>query len=204
MVLRAQRDKLAQVRSLLVSMGAPDLAQRLGSQQAAEVGSRLARVHDQLKTLPLLAPAPVDFSWWRGEPAPLFRAFGVADAGALQIQLADQYQRLDAMGRQAEQYLSASDGSMAADPGVQRWQRIIKELERYRAQLPDSSMLAYERYVLTLGPYLRRENCLENLGAQRPPRHDDEIAQRLTQMHNGLVQRCVQLRNQHALGTTPN
>jgi hypothetical protein len=51
-----------------------------------------------------------------------------------------------------------------------------------------------ERYLLTVGPQLRRENCAELLMAQSPPRHEDEVAQQLTLVHNALVERCGQLR----------
>jgi type VI secretion system protein ImpL len=51
-----------------------------------------------------------------------------------------------------------------------------------------------ERYLLTVGPQLRRENCGELLMAQNPPRHEDEVARQLTLVHNGLVERCGQLR----------
>jgi type VI secretion system protein ImpL len=193
---RAQRAKVAQVQALLVTLGAPDLAQRLGTQQAAELGARLARAQEELRTMPLFSTRAADFSWWRGEPAPLPRALGAADTAALQALLAGQFQRLEALSRDAEKYLQAADGALVDDPAAQAWARLAREVDRYRAHLPDSSMLAMERYLLELGPHLRRENCAENLRAQSPPRHDDEVAQRLTELHNALVQRCLQLRGE--------
>jgi type VI secretion system protein ImpL len=192
---RAQRDQVARVQELLLALGAPDLAQRLGTQQAAELSARLARAQQELQALPLFAHV-TDFGWWRGEPAPLLKAMGVADAVALQNLLSQQYRQLDAMARQASQYLAAADGALAQDPVAQRWQQLADEVERYRAHLPDSSMLAMERYLLTLGPALQRDNCMEQLLSQLPPRHDDVVALRLTQMHNALAQRCTQLRAQ--------
>jgi type VI secretion system protein ImpL len=191
---RAQRGKLAQVQAVLVTLGAPDLAQRLGTQQAAELGARLARAKEELRAMPLFSARAADFSWWRGEPAPLLRALGVADAGQLQNWLAGQFRQLEALSRQAEQFLTAADGSLVPDASAQDWQRLVREMDRYRAHLPDSSLLAMERYLLTVGPQLRRENCGELLLAQSPPRHGDEVALQLTLVHNALVQRCGQLR----------
>lgn len=198
MAFRAQRDPIARVQAVLVSLGAPDLAQRLSTQQAAELASRLARAQQDLQSLPLFAHV-TDFGWWRGERAPLLKAMGVADVLALQNLLTQQFQRLDAMARQASQYVAAADGALAQDPAAQRWQRLAMEVERYRAHLPDSSMVAMERYLLALGPGLNRDNCAEQLMTQLPPRHDDDVARRLTQMHNALAQRCTQLRAEPAV-----
>ncbi|KQT14374.1 hypothetical protein [Ramlibacter sp. Leaf400] len=197
---RAQREKLAQVRGVLLTLGAPDLANRLGTQQGAELGARLARAREELRAMPLFSSRAADFSWWRGEPAPLLRALGVADAAGLQALLTGQYRQLEALSRQAGQFLAAADGALAADPAAQDWERLVREVDRYRAHLPDSSLLAMERYLLAVGPQLQRENCLEQLTAQVPPRHDDEVAQRLVQWHNALVQRCGQLRAEGAAG----
>ena len=201
---RAQREKLAQVQSVLVTLGAPDLAQRLGTQQAAEIGARLARASEELRAMPLFSARAADFSWWRGEPAPLLRALGVGDAGQLQQLLAGQYRQIETLSRQAEQFLAAADGSLPADPSVQDWQRLVREMDRWRGHLPDSSLSAMERYLLTVGPQLRRENCGELLMAQSPPRHEDEVAQQLTLVHNALVERCGQLRAGASPTTTGN
>ncbi len=190
---RAQREQVARVQAVLHDLGAPDLAQRLASQQAAELSARLARAHEELQALPLFAHV-TDFGWWRGEPGPLLKAMGVADGPALQHLLAQQYGRVDTIGRQAARFLEAADGALANDPAALRWQRLLAELDRYRAQLPDSSMLAMQRYLLGLGGSLRQDNCAEQLFAQAPPPHEDDVARRLTQMHLSLAQRCAQLR----------
>lgn len=197
---RAQREKLSQVQAVLVTLGAPDLAQRLGTQQAAELGARLARAREELRAMPLFSARAADFSGWSGEPAPLLRALGVADAGQLQQLLAGQYRQIEALSRQAEQFLAAADGSLAGDPSVQEWQRLVREMDRWRGHLPDSSLSAMERYLLTVGPQLRRENCGELLMAQGPPRHEDEVARQLTLVHNALVERCGELRGDGAAG----
>jgi type VI secretion system protein ImpL len=196
----AQRERVAQVQSLLVSLRAAHLAQSLGAQQSGDVHRRLAAVYEELRALPLFDARLSDFSAWRGEAGPLLRAMNAADPASLQAQLNEQYASLEALGRRAEQYLALGDPTMAADPVAQRWQRLLRELERYRARQADSSMVALERYMLALGPYLRRENCAENLSAQAPPRYQDDVALRLGEMHNALVQRCSQLRSA-ALGS---
>ncbi|TFZ03841.1 hypothetical protein [Ramlibacter humi] len=198
------RQPLAQAQSLLVALGAPDLAQRLASQPAAELGARLARSTQELRTLALFTPRASDFGWWRGEPAPLMRAFGTADEPAMQALLTQQFARVEALARQASQYLAAADTQLSADADVQTWQKLAAETDRWRAHLPDSSMLAMERYLLAMGPPLRRENCAELLMTRLPPRHDDEIAQRLTRMHNALALRCNQLRTEPPVASTGN
>jgi len=40
--------------------------------------------------------------------------------------------------------------------------------------------------------------------AQSPPRHEDEVAQQLTLVHNALVERCGQLRAGASPTTTGN
>jgi type VI secretion system protein ImpL len=192
---RAQREKLAQVRGMLVTLGAADLAQRLGTQQAAELGSRLARAREEVRMLPLFSARVADFSWWRGEPAPLLRALGVTDTAGLPNYVGGQFRQIEALSRNAERYIAVADGALATDPAARGWERLAREVDRYRSHLPDSSMLAMERYLTTVGPQLRRENCAELLMSQSPPRHDDEVALTLTQWHNALVQRCVQLRS---------
>lgn len=190
---RQQREQVARVQALLNSLGAPDLAQRLATQQSAELSARLASGWQELLQLPLFAHV-TDFSWWRGEPSALPRAMGVADTSALQHLLVQQFQRIDALASRASQLIAAGDPALAQDPAAQRWQELTAEVERYRMRQPDSSMLAMERYFATLAPVLQGPNCTEFLLAQSPPRHHDEVAQRLTQLNNALAQRCMQLR----------
>jgi type VI secretion system protein ImpL len=94
--------------------------------------------------------------------------------------------------------------ALAADPAVQRWQQLQAELERYQSRAADSSLLRLERYLTALGPDLKRENCAERLAAQAPAAgNDDEIAQRLQQIHGALVSRCTELRVQAAAVAGP-
>ncbi|WP_325001409.1 hypothetical protein [Ramlibacter sp.] len=192
--LKAQQQQVMQVQKLLMSFGAPDLAHRLSTQQAAELGARLSAAQGQLRRLPLFAPQASDYTWWRGEPAPLLRSLGTRDATTLKAALADQQRRLAIMTDQAQAYIVAAGGALAGNTAAQAWMQLAAELRRRRAGLPDSSLAVTERYLLAVGPDLKRDNCAETLKAQRPPTHVDPVAARLFEVHNALLQRCLELR----------
>lgn len=191
---RRQGAKVALVQATLDRLGARGLSARLAALHAEPLLKRLAALQLQSEQLALYQPAAGNFAWWHGEPAPLWQALGAADGAAMQRTLADQVTRLEALQRQAAPLLAAAP-ALAEHPQVQAWQELATELERWRTRHADSSLLALERYLLALGAELRRDNCVEKLAMQSPPRHGNQIAQRYLQLHEALLHRCANLRS---------
>jgi len=190
---RRQGEQVAQAQQLLERVGARALSARLWAAHTEPLLKRLAALEEQWHQLALFQPQAGDFAWWQGDATPLWQSFGALDVAALQKSLSEQVARLDALSRQAGALLAAAEPVLAAAPQAQRWSRVASELERWRARKPDSSLVALERYLLSLGPDLKRENCAERLSALLPPKHDDEVSQRYLQLHVALVSRCAQL-----------
>lgn len=200
---RRRGEQVAEVQELLADMGAKGLAQRLRAAHAGEVLRRLALLQEDARRLGLYDSRGGDFGWWQGDAAPLWQAFGVADAAALQRSLADQYARLESLGQRASPLLALADEQLARDPAVQRWAKLLAELDRYRARRADSSLLALEKFLQAGGPDLRRENCLERLAGPVAPHSDDDIGRRLELLHSALSARCSQLRTEAAKPSSP-
>jgi type VI secretion system protein ImpL len=193
---RAQREQLARVQALLADLGGRGTAEKLHALVSRDLVERLALIERTMWSSTIFSDRTQHFGWWQGEGSPILQVFGAGDRLMLRYALSVQLRRLDEFGREAGAYLAYADPSIASSPTVLRWEGIVAELKRYRAGAPDSSLLALERYLLTLGPELNRANCVGRLAAATPTGvRSDEFGQRYLHIHNALVSRCAELRS---------
>ena len=162
---RSQRQQLARVQTLLAHLGARAGAERLRALAAADAAGRLALADQALAQTPLYAARTRDFGWWQGDGSPILQAFEVSDAKGLRRVLAQQFGRLDALGRQAAAFAQAPLPGTEAQAA--RWQSIAAELARYRAGSADSSVLALERYLVWMAPDLRDRQLQRKAGVDQ-------------------------------------
>lgn len=191
---RSQRQQLAKVQALLVQLGARGSADKLRSMAASDAVARLALADQALARTPLYAARTRDFSWWQGQGSPIPQAFGVSDVAGLRRVLAQQFSRLEVLGRQTA---ALADAALPGTEPQARWHGIAAELTRYRAGASDSSARLLEAYLLWLAADLRTSNCSEKLASSGAlmARGSDEFAQRQRSLHEALVRRCVDLRS---------
>ncbi|NML43753.1 hypothetical protein HHL11_08330 [Ramlibacter sp. G-1-2-2] len=202
---RAQREQVLQLQVLLRETGGTPFGERLVATMDGELLRRLAVLQEDWQHVPLQDGRAGDFGWWQGDMLSVSNALGVGDQSAMPAFIARTATRLDLLNQQAKSLLALGGPALQADPAAQRWQRLQGELERYHARSGDSSLLRLERYLVALGPDLRRENCAERLATQAPAAgNDDDIAQRLLQIHQALLNRCNDLRLQAASVGAPN
>ena len=191
---RAQREQLARVQALLAQLGARDRAEQLRALLAHDLLERLALSEQALWRSPLFSARTQDFGWWQGEGSPILQAFGVADGLTLKYLLAQQFAEMEEGARRAALLLPYADPSIEASPGIGRWRGMVPALERWRSGA-GGSVMALQRYLLTLGPQLNRANCVERLAANPVPEGGaDEFARRHAHLHRALQQRCAELR----------
>jgi type VI secretion system protein ImpL len=201
---RAQREQLARVYALLADLGARGTAEKLRALVSHDLVERLALAEKAMWASSMYSDRTQHFGWWQGEGSPIFQAFGVGDRLMLRYALSQQLRRLEEFGREAGAYLAYVDPSISSSATVLRWEGIVAELRRYRAGAPDSSLLALERYLLTLGPELNRTNCVERLAGAAPAGvRADEFGQRYIHIHNALLSRCTELRSPAQPPTPP-
>lgn len=192
----AARGRLVKVEALLDELGALSAADTLRRLVSADAGVRLRQIDKSLNQSDLYAIRGRDFSYWSGDKGPLLQAFGVPDVQALQQYLLLQFNRADALGKQAEIYLPSLDKVSTDSQLVNRWQAINRELERYRGKNPNSSLGLYEQFLLTAGADMDRSNCADKLIGKTPGnRPADYFAERHAQVYNALFRRCVELRS---------
>ncbi|MDO9360334.1 MAG: type VI secretion system protein [Polaromonas sp.] len=195
MAFDASRGRLIKVQGLLTELGAKAKADNLRSLISQDALARLRQVDDSLNQSDLYAIRGRDFSYWLGDRGPLLQAFGVADAPGLLQTLALQFSRAETLGKQSEIYLASLDGAAAESQLARRWQAINRELERYRLKNPNSSLVVYEQFLVTVGADLDRANCSEKLAGKSPGgRPADYFAEKHLQVYNALVKRCNELR----------
>lgn len=193
---RLQREALAKVQALLAELGARPRGDRLRALVARDLVERLALAEEAMWRSSVYSARLQHFGWWPGNGSPIHQAFGVADNTTLRHLLAQQFSRFDESAREAATLLAYADASVAAAPAVLRWQGMVAELKRYRAGATDSSIVALERYLLSLPADLNRANCADKLAAASPVvTRTDEFAQRQRQIHGALVSRCAELRS---------
>jgi type VI secretion system protein ImpL len=188
---RTLREHVAVLQELLKEAQAPAWGERLAALLDAELARRLGAIHAEWRRQPMFETRAADFAWWQGESLPLAHALGATEA----VSLSRTAARLEVLGQQGKMLLALGSPALASDPSVQNWSALQSELERYQGRQPDSSLLRLERYLVTLGPDFRRDNCAERLAAYAPQAdHGDEIARLHAQLHAALSQRCVELR----------
>jgi len=191
---RAQREQLSKVQALLAQLGARDRAERLRALLAHDLLERLALSEQALWRSPLFSARTQDFGWWHGEGSPILQAFGVADDLTLKYLLAQQFAEMEVGARSAALLLPYADASIEASPAVGRWRGMVPALERWRSG-SGGSVIALQRYLLTLAPQLNRANCAERLAANPVSEGGaDEFARRHVHLHRALQHRCAQLR----------
>jgi type VI secretion system protein ImpL len=196
---RGQRDQVLALQALLKETGSAGLGERLVAALDGELLRRMALMQDEWRQLPLQDTRLDNFAWWQGEPLQVGQVFGGQEQGATPTSLGRIAGRLEALSRQARGMAVLGSPALENDPATLRWKQLQAELDRYKANAADSSLLRLERYAASLGE-LKRENCAERLAAAQPAMlADDEIAQRHLQLHHALSTRCNELRAQQAI-----
>lgn len=197
--VRGYRERASQVAALqraLRKVGAHHLAARLGAFHAEPLLRQLASAQQQWEQTALYQPQAGDFGWWQGEAGPLWRGLGIAEPAGVARAFAEQIMQLESLAAQVAPALAAAERELASQPQMQRWARLIHELELWRARDPAGSLAKLERYLVAAGTDLRPDNCAQRLAAQVPPQDDHDVAQRYVRLHAALTQRCSQLQRQ--------
>jgi len=190
----AARQRLARIQALLIELGASARAEDLRALASRDALERLQMVDDAFTQSELYAMRGRDFRDWRGERGPVLAAFGVSDSSSLAAYLAQQFGRVESLGKQADTYIAALDNAGAASVVAQRWQAINRDLERYRLKNPNSSLLLLEQFLGTTAAEIDRDTCAAKLAGKAPAtRVGDYFAERHAQIYSALLARCLDL-----------
>lgn len=191
----AARNRLVKVQALLADLDAADQADELRALVSRDALNRLQQVDEHLSRSELYAVRGRDFRWWQGDKAPLWQAFGVQDSAGMLQYLGQQFNRAEALGKQAETYMASLDRDDGSSRMVLKWRAIQRDLERYKLKNPNSSLVALEQFLMTQGPELDRANCAEKLaGKSAGIRPADYFGERHQQIYVALSGRCGELR----------
>lgn len=191
----AARGRLVKVQGFLVELGASDTAESLQRLMSQDASARLRQIDRSLNQYDLYSIKGRDFSYWNGDRGPVLQAFGVTDSQAMLQYLAQQFSRAETLGRQSEVYLSSLDRISSDGQLAQRWNAINRELERYRQKNPNSSLIGYEQFLITIGADVDRNTCSEKLQGKAPAtRPADYFGERHLQVYSALLKRCQELR----------
>ncbi|WP_168790080.1 type VI secretion system protein [Paraburkholderia aromaticivorans] len=190
----ASRARLVRIEALLTEMNATAQVEDLDNLMSRDAMAHLKVVDDALTQSELYATRQsVAYDGPRNGRSPVLTAFGVADAGALAVYLDQQSSRALTLGKQASVYLAALDTTDAASPLAQRWQSIVRDLERYRLKNPNSSLLRLEQFVATAAGEPGAGSCMSKF-AGRPAANgaDDYFAALHERLYDRLLSRCSQ------------
>ncbi|WP_031362896.1 type VI secretion system protein [Caballeronia sordidicola] len=190
----ASRARLVRIESLLAEMNASAQVEDLDSVMSRDATAHLKLVDDALTQSELYATREsVVYDHASSSRSPVLVAFGVPDAGALAVYLDQQSARALTLGKQASTYLAALNEADAASPLAQRWQAIVRDLERYRLKNPNSSLLRLEQFVATAAADPGAGSCMAKF-AGRPAANgaDDYFAALHARLYDSLLARCSQ------------
>ena len=190
----AARQRLAKVQVLLLELGATSQAADLRGLASRDALERLQTLDGVFARSELYAMRGRDFQTWRGERGPVLAAFGVSDAASLTAYLAQQFARVEMLGKLAETYIGALDGTGAGSVLAQRWQAINRDLDRYRLKNPNSSLLLLEQFLTQAGGEIDRATCVAKLAGKAPAKRvGDYFSERHEQIYGALLARCFEL-----------
>lgn len=193
--LEAERSRLGRIQMLLAELGDQRLGEALRQLQLQDANARLSALDEALERAELYTPQASGFSAWNGGKGPALAAYALGDIAALANYLAQQRSRIENLSREAELLLphSNAEGSAASD----RWQAIVRDLERYRLKNPNSSLLALENFLTAMAGEVDGNNCLDRLSsANTAYLSGDYFGQRQIQLSFALQQRCLELKEQ--------
>jgi len=189
-----ERSRLLKVNAVLTDLGAKNEAEELAGILARDSVARLRLVDEALQRSDLYLPREREFKSWAGDRSPWLAAYDVSDAFSMTAYLGQQLARIESLTREAETTLAIADAAGAQNPLVLRWKGIAADLERYRLKNPASSLIVLEQFLLVTMADLDRFNCLDKLGRPVPRRASDYFTERLTQVQQGLMARCRELK----------
>ncbi|SOE91663.1 type VI secretion system protein ImpL [Burkholderia sp. D7] len=190
----ASRARLVRIEALLTEMNASAQVEDLDSLMSRDATAHLKLIDNALTQSELYATRDsVAYDGAGSSRSPVLVAFGVPDAGALAVYLDQQSARALALGKEASVYLAALDAADAASPLAQRWQSIVRDLERYRLKNPNSSLLRLEQFVAMAAADPGAGNCMGKFAG--PPAAngaDGYFAALHARLYDRLLARCSQ------------
>lgn len=192
LVAEAERTRVLRARMLLSEIGAPAAGEQLAQMLRRDALVRLRLLDDSLRLSDVYLPREADFRSWRGEKAPVLKAFAVGDAAGLAVYAAQQQVFVEGLAKEAEVLLQVFDGS-PSDPLVTRWRAIVSDLARYKLKSPSSSLAMLEQFAVMGATDLDLNNCADRLRVA-PRRGVDFFSDRLASLQAGLSGRCNELR----------
>lgn len=180
----AVNSQMARIRTILADLGASQQADALGGLIAHDAMQRLRQVDQALQRAELYALRDNGMDARR---VPTLTLFGLSDGAALGAYLEHQSGRALTLGARAATYLPALDFTGASSPLAQRWNMLNQDLERYRLQNPNSSLLRLEQFVrAAVNP--ASENCKMDL---IPAEGGDYFATIQARLYDVLQGRCT-------------
>ncbi|MEW5773758.1 MAG: type VI secretion protein IcmF/TssM N-terminal domain-containing protein [Thermodesulfobacteriota bacterium] len=148
----------------------------------------------------LFLPRENGASWWDGTAPFAFSAFGVSDKGGLVRYLDAQKSRIRRLAYEFAEplvsyFLHRPPGQISADERlILRWERIIRELDRYDNKVPENSLAALEKVVLNDLNDVTLKNFMEKIpDALLAAEAEDLFAKRRISLLAEVRKRCEDL-----------
>lgn len=148
----------------------------------------------------LFLPRESGAAWWDGTAPFAFAAFGVGDKGGLVRYLDAQKSRIRRLAYEFAEplvsyFLHRPPGQISADERlILRWERIIRELDRFDNKVPENSLAALEKVVLDDLNEVNLKNFMEKIpDARLAADAEDFFARRRIALLAEVRKRCEDL-----------
>lgn len=150
---------------------------------------------DHLLEYDLYVPQDSTFSSWEGEHSPL-EAFEVKDREEAKYYLTLERNRIDYL---IQNYIQPLMTSLAKQQGqwgdhdvlLKKWERILQEVDKYKAQKGESSVTELEKFILFGLDKITLENCEEMTYYERSSA--DYFLDKLHSLKDAIFKRCQSL-----------
>ncbi|MDY6991108.1 MAG: type VI secretion protein IcmF/TssM N-terminal domain-containing protein, partial [Pseudomonadota bacterium] len=176
------------------------IIRQLGMEQAYRL---LERVDNLLVQEQLYMPIEEAFALWQGQQRLSWLVFAVNDQEEMKYYLELQRRRVHYLAENyakplldflqgKQQFISEQQTNL-----LPKWQRILKELEKYSTQKTTNSVTRLEKFILFELDKVKINQCVDSMaGALRPT--GDYFLEKKRQLQSSLFQRCQKVADAHA------
>lgn len=183
---------LGALHGRLRQLGMTELATRLDAVVRPQARSMLERAERERLRQGLYVPFDPTLASWDGGAPVIFAAFNAPTAAELPGVLARWRLGLgDLVATHAGPALAYVDAVGGREDATERrWRTVVQRLDTYEAQLPDNTLVQFERFVLEQLPTLTPDDCRS---LPPVPAGDDFFREQQRRLALALVDRCLTL-----------
>lgn len=169
--------------------------------------AQLKQIDEIMEDSGFFDPMFGDFSSWKGDEDSIFAAFDVVDKFEMQSYFTNQMQRFEEITSDfavpVVKFLTSDvfAFNISQIKLVDKWQRIIKQVDSFQKHKPTSSASILEKFLLAEGNKITYKNCFSSINPKTFGKSGDYFVQKKNALLKNMYKRCEEIAAQKAYTT---